>query len=99
MNFLSLRYRLRICLSILTLFAAFTAPSWGDEAAVRQDNPRPGGCPDFIELIRDITPVVVNISIERQQVQNSSASPPPLFRLHPRYFDDRTKTREGVSSD
>jgi serine protease Do len=99
MNFLSLRCRLRICLLIPTVFSALIAPSWGDEAAIRHDNPRHGGCPDFIELIRDITPVVVNISVERQQVQNSSASPPPLFRLHPRYFDDRARPREGASSD
>ena len=99
MNFLSLRYKLRICLLILGLFAALILPAWGDEPTPRRDVPRLRGCPDFIELIRDITPVVVNISVERHQVRNSSVSPPPLFRLHPRYFDDRARAREGTTSD
>jgi serine protease Do len=99
MNFLSLRCKLRICLLILGLFAALIVPSWGDEPALRGEASRLGGCPNFIEVIKDITPVVVNISVERHQVRNSSVSPPPLFRLHPRYFDDRARAREGVTSD
>ncbi len=95
MNFPSLRRQARSSLLILTSLAALIAPCWGDEAAPRRDVPRPGGCPDFIELIKDIAPVVVNISIERHQVRNSSASPPPLFRLNPRYFDDRARLGDG----
>ncbi len=98
MNFQSLHCRLRICV-LAFLFSALAASCWADEGAVRQNTPRPGGCPDFIELIKDITPVVVNISIERQAIQNSSASPPPLFRLRPRHFDDRSRPGEKDQSD
>ena len=35
-----------------------------------------GGCPDLIDLIKELTPVVVNISIERHLLQNTF--PPPL---------------------
>ena len=98
MNFQSLHCRPPICL-LLFLFAALVASGWADEGAVRQNTPRPGGCPDFIELIKEITPVVVNISIERQTIQNSSVSPPPLFRLHPRHFDDRSRPGDKDQSD
>lgn len=98
MNFQPLHCRPSICV-LLLLFSAFVASGWADEGAVRQNIPRPGGCPDFIELIKEITPVVVNISIERQAIQNSSVSPPPLFRLHPRHFDDRSRPGDKDQSD
>ena len=99
MRFLFLQRRPPMFLLILVSFGLLTGRLWGNDATVRVDATRPGGCPDFIELIKDITPVVVNISIERQTVQNSSASPPPLFRLNPRYFDDRSRIRDRVQSD
>jgi serine protease Do len=99
MNFLSLRCKLQICLLMPALFAGLTAPCWGDDATVRQDIPKPGAYPDFTELVKDITPVVVNIAIERHQVQNSSGSPPALFQLHPRYLDDQARVRDRGQGD
>ena len=70
----------------------------GDEAAQKTQAP-PGGCPDLIDLIKDLTPVVVNISIERHMLQNSSTEPPPLFRSRPGYFDERAKGRDRFQAD
>ena len=58
-----------------------------------------GGCPDLIDLIKNLTPVVVNISIERHMLQNSSTEPPPLFRSRPGYFDERGKGRDRFQAD
>lgn len=70
----------------------------GDGAAQKIQGPR-GGCPDLIDLIKDLTPVVVNISIERHMLQNSSTEPPPLFRSRPGYFDERGKGRDRFQAD
>ncbi len=35
-------------------------------------------CPDLVDLIKEVTPVVVNIRIRRHMLQQSSAAPPPL---------------------
>ncbi len=70
----------------------------GDEAA-RKTQPPPGGCPDLIDLIKQLTPVVVNISIERHVLQNSSTEPPPLFRSRPGYFDEHAKGRDRFQAD
>jgi serine protease Do len=59
----------------------------------------PGGCPDFIDLIKDLSPVVVNISIERDMVEKSSSEPPPLFRSRPGRFDDYSGTRDRFQAD
>jgi len=68
--------------------------------AVSPRNPQArGGCPDLIELIKELTPVVVNISIERHILQNSSTEPPPLFRSRPGFFDERSKGKERLQSD
>jgi len=59
----------------------------------------PGGCPDLIDLIRELTPIVVSISIERHMLQKSSAGPPPLFRSTPGWYDGRTKGRDRFQLD
>jgi serine protease Do len=71
--------------------------SSGEPAA--KQSPARGGCPDLIDLIKDLTPVVVNISIERHMLQNSSAELPPLFRSRPGRHDDRVKGRDARQSD
>ena len=70
----------------------------GDEGTQKTQPPR-GGCPDLIDLIKELTPVVVNISIERHMLQNSSTEPPPLFRSRPGYFDERGKARDRFQAD
>ena len=60
---------------------------------------RGGGCPDLIDLIKDLTPVVVSISIERHMLQQSSTSPPPLFRSRPGQFEENGKARDKLQAD
>jgi serine protease Do len=69
-----------------------------DATSPTSQTPR-GGCPELIDLIKDLTPVVVNISIERHMLQNSSTEPPPLFRSRPGYFDERGKGRDRFQTD
>ncbi len=57
------------------------------------------GCPDLIDLIKDITPVVVSISIERTLVENSSSERrQPLFKAKAGIYDEK-KLREKVQTD
>jgi serine protease Do len=56
-------------------------------------------CPELIELIKQVRPVVVNISIERQVVQGSSQPPSRLFRLNQRLYDDRVKSGDRPQND
>lgn len=56
-------------------------------------------CPELIELIKQVRPVVVNISIERQLVQNSSQPPSRLSRLNQRSYDDRVRFGERGQND
>jgi serine protease Do len=56
------------------------------------------GCPDLIDLIKDITPVVVSISIERAMVEKSSSEPHPLFKARSGIYDEK-KLREKVQTD
>lgn len=79
------------CLSAAGALAA-------DATSQKSQVPR-GGCPELIDLIKDLTPVVVNISIERHMLQNSSTEPPPLFRSRPGYFDERGKGRDRFQTD
>jgi len=69
-----------------------------DESPTKTTIPK-GGCPDLIDLIKDLTPAVVNISIERHMLQNSSAEPPPLFRSRPGYFEDHGKGQDKYQTD
>jgi len=68
------------------------------EDAAKKASPR-GGCPDLIDLIQELTPAVVNISIERHILQNSSTDPPPLFRSRPGEFEDRVKGKDRFQTD
>ncbi len=83
-----------VCVTCLCAAGALA----GDETAQKIQGPR-GGCPDLIDLIKNLTPVVVNISIERHMLQNSSTEPPPLFRSRPGYFDERGKGRDRFQAD
>lgn len=56
-------------------------------------------CPELIELIKQVRPVVVNISIERQVVQSSAQPPSRLSRLNQRPYDDRVKFGERGQND
>jgi len=92
-------------LKVIALFSAIVCFLAGGSNALAADavsprNPQaPGGRPDLIELIKELTPVVVNISIERHILQNSSTEPPPLFRSRPGFFDERSKGKERLQSD
>jgi serine protease Do len=70
----------------------------GEEVVQKPQAPR-GGCPDLIDLIKDLTPVVVNISIEKHVLQNSSTEPRPLFRSRPGSFDERGRGRDRFPSE
>lgn len=92
-------------LQVIAFFAAFvcllgvSAKAVAADAVTLKSLQTRGGCPDLIDLIKELTPVVVNISIERHILQNSSAEPPPLFRSRPGFFDDRSKAKERLQSD
>jgi serine protease Do len=83
---------------VLLLLLSHPLAYAADGTATKVNGPR-GGCPDLIDLIKDLTPVVVNISIERHMLQNSSAEPPPLFRSGQGYIDDRAKGRDKYQTD
>jgi serine protease Do len=72
-------------------------------AAAAQTGPvrnlRQGQCPELIDLIKDLTPVVVSISIERHMLQKSSSEPPPLFRYGPYGPEERFRNRERFPLD
>jgi serine protease Do len=82
---------------LLLLFSTGPAYSAG-ELTPRINAPR-GGCPDFIDLIKELKPVVVNVSIERRTLQNSSAQPPPLFRSRQGYAAEKAKGRDKFQAD
>jgi serine protease Do len=86
-----------ISLLVLTLFLCSSAMSAGEDSSPKH-NVR-SGCPDLVDLINDLTPAVVNISIERHMLQNSSTEPPPLFRSKPGAYDDQSKGRERFQAD
>jgi serine protease Do len=74
--------------------AAFSA-----EPTTQRNPATPGGCPDLIGLIKELTPAVVSISIERHILQKSSAEPPPLFRSAPGWLDERGRPRDRLQLD
>ena len=69
-----------------------------DATSQKAQAPR-GGCPDLIDLIKDLTPVVVNISIEKHMLQQSSTEPRPLFRSRPGTFDESGKARDRFQAE
>jgi len=85
-----------LCLVVSALLAA-AGYAWGEDAPKKGF--LRGGCPDLIDLIQELTPAVVNISIERHILQNSSADPPPLFRSRPGEFEDRAKGKDRFQTD
>ncbi|MFC1834447.1 S1C family serine protease [Thermodesulfobacteriota bacterium] len=58
-----------------------------------------GECPNLVDLIKKVAPVVVNISIEKHILQNSSAEPPPLFRPGHRWPQERSGNKDGALLD
>jgi serine protease Do len=89
--------------TLLVLMLSLSLPHWiGAETGAVRDRTRAlsgGGCPDLIELIKEVTPAVVNISIERHMLQSSSTEPPPLFRSPRGWYDARAKTRQSFQLD
>jgi len=90
--------RLLITLSTLAALAGPPSAVFGDAPGQRTAHVR-GDCPDFIELFKELNPVVVNISIERHMVQNSSAESQPLFRSEQGHLGNRLKGRDRSQSD
>jgi serine protease Do len=86
----------RFILALLaTVCLIFAKPASAmEEAKIHQNR----GCPDLIDLIKDITPVVVSISIERAMVEKSSSEPHPLFKAKTGVYDEK-KLREKVQTD
>jgi serine protease Do len=69
-----------------------------EDESLRLTTPQRGTYPDFTELIKKVQPVVVNIAVERQSVQNSSTSAQPLFRLPARNLEN-PGLRDRVPTD
>jgi serine protease Do len=65
----------------------------------RKNSPVAGGCPDLIDLIKQLTPAVVNISIERHVVPSSSPAGSRVFRLNQRYLDERVRPGDRLQND
>ena len=57
------------------------------------------GCPDLIDLIKRLSPVVVSISIERHMLQNRSAERPPLFRTRPGRMVHQEHAKDKFQTD
>jgi serine protease Do len=91
------RKRLLICWMVLVAVCC-ASNLLASDTAVSLGAPR-GGCPDLIDLIKELTPVVVNISIERHMLQQSSTEPPPLFRSRPGRLDERTRGKDRFQTD
>ncbi len=90
-----------------THLLALTASAWlifmpcNGRANDRQSqDPRyRNGCPDLIDLIKDLTPAVVNISIERSPDKEEGAQPTALFpSLHP-LVESRLGNRNKMRTD
>lgn len=76
------RFRFISIIAVVTMWTAWSvSTAHGRDGIARGTTSH--GCPDLVELIEEVTPVVVNISIERHMLQNSSTEPPPLFRPRP----------------
>lgn len=84
-------------LGLAILFLLFPAGSLSAEDNQKRI-PR-GGCPDLIDLIKELTPVVVNISIERHLLQNTSSPPPALFRSSRGGGEELSRGKEKFQTD
>lgn len=69
-----------------------------DELTAAEKGAPMGGCPDLIDLIKELTPVVVNISVERAVVQKSSATP-PLFQSRFGQMDEHIRGKDRSQTD
>jgi len=100
MSLLSFRRKLRTALTLTGLSVLIWVCGAPTGYAVDPEKiARRGGCPDLIDLIKDLTPSVVSITIERHLLQKSSTDPPPLFRSQPGWLDERNKGRERSQLD
>jgi len=98
--FRTIQSEFSVFLFVLVVATCLSTPgALASDETAQKAHPQRGGCPDLIDLIKDLTPVVVNISIERHMLQNSSTEPPPLFRSRPGYFDERGKGRDRFQTD
>jgi serine protease Do len=100
MGLQSLCSRLWICVlaaAICLCWSPCTVSARGETS--RKGHVAPGGCPDLIDLIKQLKPMVVNISIERHVVPSSSPAGPRLFRLNQRFLDDRARQGDRLQSD
>lgn len=93
------RFRLLLIIGALALVALLGPVSPVGATDVAGRAALKGGCPDLIDLIKDLAPVVVNISIERDIVQKSSTGPPPLFRSRPGRIDEQGRVRDRFQTD
>jgi serine protease Do len=91
----------------LTHFLALTLSGWliflpCDVSAndrQSQDLQYRNGCPDLIDLVKELTPAVVNISIERTSEKEEGPQPTALFpSLHP-LIESRLGTRNKMRTD
>ncbi len=86
-------------LYVLLLVSALVWHPGGAAAEQPEKGVPRGGCPDLIDLIKELTPVVVSISIERHMLQQSSTNPPPLFRTRPGQLEENGKARDKLQTD
>ena len=71
----------------MLIFFVFVSCGIGFSDSGRMTAPR--GCPELIDLIKKISPVVVSISIERSLVEKSSAESQPLFKTKQGPYDEK----------
>ncbi|MEW6351259.1 MAG: trypsin-like peptidase domain-containing protein [Thermodesulfobacteriota bacterium] len=89
-----------IVLGFLCIIALALVPGARAEQVLNPERPLPrGGCPDLVELIKQLTPIVVSISVERHMLQNSSSEPPPLFRSGRAWSEERGRGRAPSQHD
>ncbi len=89
------------CMTCLVagLVAAVAGHCWSYSSSGRLGTLQGGGCPDLVDLIEELTPVVVNISIERHLLQHSSTEPPPLFRKGQAWRNNPTGEKDRFQLD
>jgi serine protease Do len=87
-----------VFLFALAALAGFDPVATADSPAPKPAHMR-GDLPDFIELFKELNPMVVNISIERHMVQNSSSESPTLFRSRSGRLEERLRGRDRTQSD
>ncbi len=81
-------------IGVLLLLCSGTV--FSQEADLKPHTPQ--GRPELIDLIKNITPMVVSISIERHHVEPASAEARPLVHTPPGLYDER-KLRDKVQND